>query len=68
MRKSVHNEDSFYGMMQSVTRKFDNAAAVLACFDVDCCCVAFDNTKVWASPRAVRALRTGVNLIDLKFR
>lgn len=54
--------------VQLVTRKFSTIAEVLGCFDVDCCSVAFDNTKVWASPEAVRALRTGVNVIDLNFR
>jgi hypothetical protein len=54
--------------VQIVTREFATASDILSCFDIDCCCVAFDGTKVWASPRAVRALRSGVNLIDLKFR
>jgi hypothetical protein len=54
--------------VQIVTRKYSSAADVLSSFDIDCCCVAYDGTRAWASPRAVRALCTGVNLIDLKFR
>ena len=54
--------------VQIVLRLYSTAADVLASFDVDSCCVAFDGSQLWASPRAQRALNTRSNTIDLSRR
>jgi hypothetical protein len=41
--------------VQIVLRLYDSPTEVLLGFDVDCCCVGYDGTSVWALPR-VRAL------------
>ena len=50
--------------VQVVLRLYDSPSEVLHGFDVDCACVGFDGTAVWALPRCVRALRTGVNVLN----
>ncbi|GAQ89753.1 hypothetical protein KFL_005580050 [Klebsormidium nitens] len=69
-RYDVPVEGGFLSLpkIQIVMRNFLSAADVLAPFDLDCCCVAYDGTRVWASPRALRALQTGINLVGLSFR
>ena len=37
-------------------------------FDIDCVCVGFDGTNVWALPRFHRALTRQYNLADPKRR
>lgn len=54
--------------VQVVLKLFPSAADVLSSFDVDCCGFAYDGTRVLATPRAVRAVVTRVNLIDLERR
>lgn len=54
--------------IQIVMRNFASAADVLAPFDLDSCCVAYDGTKVWANLRALRALQTSINLVGLSYR
>lgn len=48
--------------VQVVLRLFRSVAEVLAGFDLDCCCVAYDGARVAALPRARRALARGYNL------
>lgn len=54
--------------VQIVLRLYKNISEILAGFDVDCACVAYDGSQVWATPRAVTALFTQVNTIDLTRR
>ena len=42
------------------------ALEVLAGFDVDACCVAFDGATAWATRRAARALADGVHVVALR--
>lgn len=39
-------------------------ADVLLNFDIDCCQVAWDGSRVLATPSALRALQTGINICD----
>jgi len=47
-----------------VLRLYESPAEVLLVFDVDCCCLGFDGDRVWALPRAVRAIQYGTNLLN----
>lgn len=51
-------------VIQVVLRLYKSVAEVLAGFDVDACCVAYDGERVWATPRAKRALNGMVNVVD----
>jgi hypothetical protein len=55
---------SFHPHAQVVLRLYASPAEVLMGFDVDCCCVGYDGTDVWALPRAVRAIERSCNLVD----
>lgn len=50
--------------VQIVLRLYKSPAEILAGFDCDCICCGYDGTAVWALPRCVRALRTGVNVLN----
>ena len=63
--------------VQVVLRHYASPTEVLTCFDVDCCCVGISyhrpdwyparseqGWRVWALPRAVRALQTSRNTIN----
>ena len=54
--------------MQIVLRLYKNISEILTGFDVDCACVAYDGSQVWATPRAITALVTQTNTIDLSRR
>ncbi|KKY16671.1 putative ankyrin repeat protein [Phaeomoniella chlamydospora] len=54
--------------VQIVLRLYQSVSEILTGFDVDCSCVAFDGSQVWATPRAVAAFMTQVNTIDLSRR
>lgn len=51
-------------VIQVVLRIYQSPAEVLAGFDVDACCVAYDGERVWASSRARRAINGMVNVAD----
>ena len=50
--------------IQIVLRRHACVADVLFGFDVDACQLAYDGARVLATPSAVRAFRTGVNIAD----
>ncbi|KAL9616457.1 MAG: hypothetical protein Q9160_008673 [Pyrenula sp. 1 TL-2023] len=54
--------------VQIVLRLYQSVSEILTGFDVDCSCVAFDGSQVWASPRALAAFATQINTIDLTRR
>ena len=71
MRVAVRDGATHNGGLQSVKqtvqivlRLYQSAAEVLAGFDCDCICCGYDGEAVWALPRCLRALRTGVNLLN----
>ena len=50
--------------IQIALRLYESPAEVLLGFDCDCCCVGYDGERVWALPRAVRAIRYGTNILN----
>jgi len=50
--------------VQVVLRLYDSPAEILLGFDVDCVCLGYDGTNLWALPRALRALETGTNVLN----
>ena len=57
-----------YRPVQIVLRLYRSPAEVLAGFDVDAPCAAFDGTRVWANPRAITAWMTQCNTVDMSRR
>ncbi|KAH7108180.1 ankyrin [Auriculariales sp. MPI-PUGE-AT-0066] len=57
-----------YRNVQIVLRLYSSPAEILAGFDVDCACLAFDGSRLWASPRALAALIRQCNTIDITRR
>ncbi|KAG9040728.1 hypothetical protein FS837_000243, partial [Tulasnella sp. UAMH 9824] len=57
-----------YRPVQIVLRIYQSPAEILAGFDVDCACVAFDGTRVLAAPRAIVALMTQCNRVAMDRR
>ncbi|KAF8473823.1 hypothetical protein BDZ91DRAFT_339191 [Kalaharituber pfeilii] len=54
--------------VQIVLRLYNSISQILTGFDVNCSCVAYDGSRVWASPRALAAFMTQCNDIDLSRR
>jgi hypothetical protein len=50
--------------IQIIFRLYKSPAEVLMGFDLDCCCVCFDGNHTWGLPRAFRALKHRMNVID----
>ncbi|KIO26966.1 hypothetical protein M407DRAFT_23791 [Tulasnella calospora MUT 4182] len=57
-----------YRPVQIILRIYQSPAEILAGFDVDSTCVAFDGTRVLAAPRAVSALMTQRNRVAMDRR
>ncbi|KAG8933989.1 hypothetical protein FRC01_005886 [Tulasnella sp. 417] len=57
-----------YRPIQIVLRIYQSPAEILAGFDVDSACVAFDGTRVLAAPRALLALMTQCNRVAMDRR
>lgn len=55
-------------MIQIVLRLYQSPAEVLAGFDIDASCCAYDGNRVWASPRAIIALMRQCNTVDMTRR
>ena len=54
--------------VQIVLRLYDSISQIITGFDVDCACVAYDGSQVYAAPRALAAFVTQCNTIDLTRR
>lgn len=54
--------------IQVILRLYKSPAEVLMGFDIDCCCVCYDGSAVWALPRAKRAICKRFNLVDMSRR
>ncbi len=50
--------------MQIIFRLYKSPAEVLMGFDLDCCALCFEGKSVYGLPRALRALKQGMNLVD----
>ncbi|PPQ97562.1 hypothetical protein CVT26_002347 [Gymnopilus dilepis] len=64
---SIHTEYPFRPV-QVVLRLYQSPAEVLAGFDVDSACCAFDGRKVWVNPRGLTAIVRQTNTIDITRR
>lgn len=54
--------------VQIVLRLYQSVSEILTGFDIDCSCLAYDGTQVHGSPRAITALATQINTVDLSRR
>ena len=54
--------------MQIVLRLYHSPAEILAGFDVDTACVAYDGTRVLANPRSIVAMVRQANTVDITRR
>jgi len=64
---TAHWTDPTYrkgSVIQVILRLYKSPAEVLLGFDVDACCVAYDGSEVWGTPRSKRALSGMVNVAD----
>lgn len=64
---SIHSQYP-YRAVQIVLRLYQSPAEVLAGFDVDAPCCAFDGERVWANPRAIVAMMRQCNTVDVTRR
>ena len=64
---SIHSQYP-YRAVQIVLRLYQSPAEILAGFDVDAPCCAFDGERVWANPRAIVAMMRQCNTIDITRR
>ncbi|KAJ3508217.1 hypothetical protein NLJ89_g5876 [Agrocybe chaxingu] len=64
---SIYSRHPFR-VVQIVLRLYRSPSEILTGFDVDCACVAFDGTHIWANPRATMAFIRQANKIDVSRR
>lgn len=51
--------------LQLILRVYDSIPQVLESFDIDCCCVGFQNNTFYIHERAAHAIRYNVNIVRL---
>ncbi|KAH9949864.1 ankyrin [Amylocystis lapponica] len=64
---SIHSQYP-YRAVQIVLRLYTSPAEILAGFDVDAPCCAYDGHRVWANPRAIVAMMQQCNTVDMTRR
>ncbi|KAF8164738.1 hypothetical protein B0H34DRAFT_686396 [Crassisporium funariophilum] len=57
-----------YRSVQIVLRLYQTPAEILAGFDIDAPCCAYDGNRVWANPRAIVATMRQCNTVDMTRR
>ncbi|KAL5536837.1 hypothetical protein ACEPAF_660 [Sanghuangporus sanghuang] len=57
-----------YRSVQVVLRLYQSPAEILAGFDVDEACVAYDGSRILANPRSIAALALQANIVDMTRR
>ncbi|KAF8873915.1 hypothetical protein CPB84DRAFT_1853842 [Gymnopilus junonius] len=57
-----------YRPIQIVLRLYQSPAEILAGFDVDAACCAYDGERVWVNPRSLTALVRQANTVDMTRR
>ena len=57
-----------YRNIQIILRLYSSPAEVLAGFDVDAPCCAYDGDRVWANPRAIVSMMRQSNTVDMTRR
>ncbi|KAK7469254.1 hypothetical protein VKT23_003740 [Stygiomarasmius scandens] len=64
---SIHSQYP-YRSVQIVLRLYSSPAEILAGFDIDAPCCAYDGTRVWTNPRAIVAMMRQCNTVDMTRR
>lgn len=64
---SIHSQYP-YRSVQIVLRLYSSPAEVLAGFDVDAPCCAYDGDRVWANPRSIVSMMRQSNTVDMTRR
>ncbi|KAH9949875.1 ankyrin [Amylocystis lapponica] len=64
---SIHSQYP-YRAVQIVLRLYTSPAEILAGFDVDAPCCAYDGQRVWANPRSIVAMMRQCNTVDMSHR
>ncbi|PPQ86286.1 hypothetical protein CVT25_005507, partial [Psilocybe cyanescens] len=64
---SIHSQYP-HRSVQIVLRLYQSPAEILAGFDIDAPCCAYDGNRVWANPRAVVALMRQCNTVEMTRR
>ncbi|KAF8349125.1 ankyrin repeat protein [Amanita rubescens] len=64
---SIHSQYP-YRSVQIVLRLYQSPAEILAGFDIDAPCCAYDGARVWANPRAIVAMMRQCNTTDVTRR
>ncbi|KAJ7165671.1 ankyrin repeat protein [Mycena crocata] len=64
---SIHSQYP-YRSVQIVLRLYSSPAEILAGFDIDAPCCAYDGNRVYANPRAIVALMRQCNTVDMTRR
>ncbi|KDQ65163.1 hypothetical protein JAAARDRAFT_188410 [Jaapia argillacea MUCL 33604] len=64
---SIHSQYP-YRSVQIVLRLYKSPAEILAGFDVDAPCCAYDGDRVWANPRSIIAMMRQCNTVDVTRR
>lgn len=54
--------------VQVITRLYKNPESIINSFDVDCCCLGFDGSRVLINERGSKALLTRLNTLNLNIR
>jgi hypothetical protein len=49
---------------QFILRGYKTPSEVLHGFDVDCCCIGYDGSKIWLSERCLFSLKNMINVVD----
>jgi hypothetical protein len=72
IRKKLYSQNVLaqypYRSVQIVLRLYSSPAEVLAGFDVDVACCAYDGDRVWANPRAIVSMMRQSNTVDMTRR
>ncbi|KAL4261679.1 Ankyrin repeat protein [Pleurotus pulmonarius] len=64
---SIHSQYP-YRSVQIVLRLYSSPAEILAGFDIDAPCVAYDGQTLWANPRSIVAMMRQSNTVDMTRR
>src|SRR6266849_8440509 len=72
IRKKLYSQNVLaqypYRSVQIVLRLYSSPAEILAGFDVDVACCAYDGDRVWANPRAIVSMMRQSNTVDMTRR
>ncbi|KAJ8080919.1 hypothetical protein PM082_017754 [Marasmius tenuissimus] len=64
---SIHSQYP-YRSIQIVLRLYGSPAEILAGFDIDSACFAYDGSRVWGNPRSIVAMMRQCNTVDMSRR